>query len=126
MWLLRQFPSFRERRFTDAMPRLAVRLKLIYPTGMFENASKPSENWRNGTNWPRDFRKFMAWIFLINSITYLLQSVRFLGIQHFPAPVYRSVLGGPIFSAVVAIVCAVAWWKVWKETRWARSWAIAA
>jgi hypothetical protein len=68
----------------------------------------------------------MAWVFLINSITYLLQSIRFLRIQHSALPGYRGVLGGPIFSAVVATVCGVAWWKIWKEAGWARSWGIAA
>ena len=71
----------------------------------------------------------MAWIFLVEStrdLRDLEQSIRFLTVQHSAFLGYRGVLGGPIFSAVAAIVCAVAWWKVWKGARWARIWGIAA
>lgn len=85
--------------------------------------------WRNDIKWPRDFRKFMAWIFLVESTRDLRDlelSIRFLTVQHSAFSGYRGLLGGPIFSGVAAIVCAVAWWKVWKEARWARIWGIAA
>src|SRR6266403_1706196 len=87
----------------------------------------PDTRWRiGGINWPRDFRKFMAWIFLVESTRDLEQSIRLLTVHHSAFPGYRGVPGDSIFLAVAAIVCAVAWWKVWKEARWARIYAIAA
>ena len=77
-------------------------------------------------NWPKDFRKFMAWGFLVNAIAFVQQTIRLLRIQQFALMSWRVVLGGPTFSAVVAVVCAMAWWNIWKETRWAKSWGIAA
>jgi hypothetical protein len=89
--------------------------------------SQAEPRWRiDSINWPRDFRKFMAWIFLVESTRDLEQSIRFLTVHYSAFPGYRGVLGGTIFSAVAAIVCAVAWWKVWKVARWARIWGIAA
>lgn len=70
----------------------------------------------------------MAWIFLAESPLQLYRSIRFLSVQHsvFPAPGYRGVLGGPIFPTVVAVICAIAWWKIWRKARLARGWGIAA
>jgi hypothetical protein len=67
----------------------------------------------------------MAWIFLAESPLDLERSIRFLTVQH-SVPGYGGIFGGPILSAVVAIVCAVAWWKIWNKARWARIWGIAA
>jgi hypothetical protein len=87
----------------------------------------PGTRWRiGGINWPPDLRKLMAWIFLVESSRDLEQSIRFLTVQHSAFPGYRGVLGGSIFSAVAATVCAVAWWKVWKEARSSRIYGIAA
>jgi len=47
----------------------------------------------------------MAWIFLMNSVLYLwnsLQWIRFLSTQRPAFPAYSGVPGGLIFSAVVA------------------------
>ena len=95
--------------------------------------SSPDSRWPSGDtkpNWPRDFRKFVAWLFLIDSIVNLLiisfKSIRFLSTEHFAFLAYRAVFGNWIFHAVVDIVAGVAGWKVLKEARWARSWAIAA
>jgi len=91
---------------------------------MRETTRRPS----GGTKpiWPRDFRKFMAWIFLAWSPLGLEQTIRFLSVQGTALQGYRGILGGPIFSAVAAIVCVVAWWKIRREARWARGWGIAA
>jgi len=65
----------------------------------------------------------------MNSVLYLwnsLQWIRFLSTQRPAFPAYSGVPGGLIFSAVVAGVCAVAWWRVLRKARWARIWAIAA
>lgn len=70
----------------------------------------------------------MAWVFLINSAEYLQESIRFLTNQRptLQALGYGGVVGGTIFSVVVAIVCATAWWTVWRQARRARIWGIAA
>lgn len=85
---------------------------------------------RNDKKWPRDFRKFMGWLFLIDSIVNLLiislRNIHFLSTERSVFWGYRAVLGNWIFHGVVDIVAGVAGWKVLKEARWARSWAIAA
>ena len=92
--------------------------------------SLPKPRRRNDINWPRDFRKFVAWLFLIRSVLdplrISLQSIHFLSTQHSAFSAYRGVLGNWIFYAVVAILSGAAWWKVWREARWARIWGIAA
>lgn len=77
----------------------------------------------------KDLKKFMAWIFLATSLLYLTRFLR--GIPNTIYQYYgRSILGdlllAPAFSVAVAVICGIAWWKVWKEKSWARGWAIAA
>ena len=91
-----------------------------------ELPARSSDNFVNKPSW--DFRRLMAWMFLLSALGSTQQTIRLLITQHsaFPTSGYRGILGGPVFSAVIAIICAVAWWKIWKKARWGRGWGIAA
>jgi len=71
----------------------------------------------------------MCWIFAITSLQYLtisLQNILYAGQQNYVISPIRSLLTPPVFSILVAFICGLAWWTVWKEKTLARTWAIAA
>jgi hypothetical protein len=94
--------------------------------------SPQAQRWPPGgtrPNRPRDFRKFMGWIFLATSVEHVRVSIGSLpGALRQPGPVppIRLLLVAPVFSVAVSIICALAWWTVWKRKSSGRSWAVAA
>lgn len=80
--------------------------------------------------WPRDFRKFMGWIFLASSPQFAIISVRSTWSAahkfYYPVPPVRNLLYAPTFSVLVVIIFVTAWWTIWKGKRSARAWGIAA
>jgi len=77
----------------------------------------------------RDIRKALSWIFAATTLLHLLVSLRrilYLIHQSHASPSVASLFFATWFSVIVAAICGVAWWTVWKGKRLARAWAIAA
>jgi len=71
----------------------------------------------------------MGWVFLATSIEFIYQSARSLpNAFHvdYAVPLLWRLLYPPAYSVIFAAISGVAWFSVWKEKLWARSWAIAA
>ena len=92
-----------------------------------------AERWpppgRTKPQWPRNFKKFMGWIFLATSLHYLRVSIEnfpYAIRQQGPVLLIRILLMAPVFSMVVSVISGLAWWTVWKGKSSARGWAIAA
>jgi hypothetical protein len=97
------------------------------------NALSYAERWpppgRTKRQWPRNFKKFMGWIFLAISLHYLRVSIEnfpYAIRQQGPVLLIRILLMAPVFSMVVSVISGLAWWTVWKGKSSARGWAIAA
>jgi hypothetical protein len=80
-------------------------------------------------SWPKDFGRFMGWIFLATALQYLaisVRSIRYTIHHHYALPVLLDPLFVPAFSVAVAVICGVAWWTIWKAKSSANGWGIAA
>jgi len=75
--------------------------------------------------WPRDFRRFMFYIFAGESIGFLVPAFYKLS-QFHNLPLLRNLLAGPIFDLCVIALSGIAAWTIWKAHPSARGWAIAA
>ena len=83
----------------------------------------PREEWTAA-----DLRKFMGWIYCATSLRYLAITVSYVPYavhEYFRHLLLTNLLTPPVISAVMAFVCALACWTIWKGKSSARSWAIA-
>jgi hypothetical protein len=74
-----------------------------------------------------DLRKILCWLFACTALMYVL--IPSLSVLSAIRLVNGFHLGGWFvltFAAIVPILCAVAWWTIWKEKPSARAWGIAA
>jgi hypothetical protein len=92
--------------------------------------SQPEEPWvgRRDVQWPRNFKKFMGWIFLVTSLGQISPSVRSISLarQQYTASFAYGLLVPPTLSLAVTIICGIAWWTIWRSRPSARTWGIAA
>ena len=78
---------------------------------------------------PKTLRKIMAWIFLLACLQYMVALV-----ESFLSPTsqvrlslsLQSMLSAPVFFVVLALVCGMAWWSIWKRKSTGRAWGVAA
>ena len=80
---------------------------------------------RRRLQWPKDFRKFMFWVFATTFVTCLADLLYTIP-RHYKFSILRNILSGPIFSVHMAAISGVSAWAIWKAKSWARGWAIAA
>jgi hypothetical protein len=81
--------------------------------------------WPPAHRWPRDFRKFIVWVFAGTAPVFAV--LAFFGIPHAANDSFlRSLLLGRIFESSLAAVSGSAAWVIWKAHPFARVWAIAA
>jgi uncharacterized membrane protein len=74
-----------------------------------------------------DLKKILCWLFACTALMYLL--IPNLSVLSAIRRVNASHLGSLFvvtFAAIVPILCAVAWWTIWKKKPSARAWGIAA
>jgi cytochrome bd-type quinol oxidase subunit 2 len=84
---------------------------------------------RPSSDWHREFRQYMPWIFAITCLSYVFLTIRSIPIamsRHYGLSFYQRLLVMPAFSIAVAVICGLAWWTGWKKKRSAVDWAIAA
>jgi hypothetical protein len=85
---------------------------------------------RTKSRWPRDFKKFMGWIFLAACLLefagFVLSIPKANPLQWYAYPLLWKLLYAPVFPFILSIINGVAWWTIWEGRRSARAWGIGA
>ncbi len=76
----------------------------------------------------QDIKKVLGWVFACMSLLHVWISLRsmYLISRHYASFTLRNLFFAVLFHVVVATICGVAWWTIWKGKPSARVWGIAA